>query len=506
MDERDSGTFTLAKQGSITFIGNILGRGLGLLFVIVVTRLVSPSIYGVFTLSISIISFIQGFASLNLYRSIDYYVPQYLSDKKYDKAKGVIITIVVVAGITSTFGMVLVYIFTEPLSEFFNEPLLIIALPILSILILINTWKQILLASFNSIKKLKYRVLMKDVISPVARISIVLVLLLAGWDLLGLVATQVLGITIAIIFGGFFLFYEASWIRTAVFRRISSQELISYSLPLMFAGIIYSIVGQIDYFMIGRFMSSADVGYYRVAFLISSNLLVVLSAITPVFKPMISEHQQNTGIIQQRFRLATRWVTMLTIPIAITFILAPHVYLAIFFTAEYAIAGSAVIALTLGYLLNATFGPEGMMLEGLGFTRLTLLNTVILVTTNVVLDVLLVPRIGILGAGIGTAIALTIAGIAGIIEIYYLRRVHPFTVDLLKLWLAGSITICISWLSLSFVSNTLLTGICLPVVVVITYLTCVQLLRGYTEDDAAVARKIDSKVGYPVLQKLLFRK
>lgn len=86
-DENDSGVFTLARQGGITFAGNVLGRGLGFAFVAVATRLVTPSEYGVFTLGLSIVLFVQGFASLNIYRSVDYFVPQFLSDSNYGQAK-----------------------------------------------------------------------------------------------------------------------------------------------------------------------------------------------------------------------------------------------------------------------------------------------------------------------------------------------------------------------------------------------------------------------------------
>jgi len=502
-DENDSGVFTLATQGSITFVGNILGKVLGFAFVAVATRLVTPSEYGVFTLGVSIVLFVQGFASLNIYRSVDYFVPQYLDDSSYGQAKKTLQNAFSIGCITSILGAIVLFLAREQLATLFNEPRVATVLPFLVLLIPLQTVFRTLITSFNSIKKMKYRVLMKDLLNPLIRTLGAIVLVTAGAGLLGLVGGYLLGVALAVVCGLAFLIYEADWVRSAKASPISNRSLVSYSLPLVLAGVIYSLVGQIDYFVIGYFLNSAEVGQYRVAYLLAVNLLIVLTAITPVFKPVVAENQSNTSLLKSRYQLATRWITMLTIPIALTLILAPGIYLSLLFTEEYTAASAALVALTAGYLLNASFGPEGMVLEGLGHTRLTLINTFVLVGINGILDILLVPQLGILGAGIATGTALAAAGLVGVVEIYILRSITPLSWKLLRVWIAAILPYTVGWLILSLEMGNIETAIILPIGIIVGYVPGLRVTKAFSNDDREIASQVDARLGYSILYPIV---
>ncbi|MFC6614900.1 oligosaccharide flippase family protein [Halopenitus salinus] len=502
-DDSDSGIFTLATQGSITFVGNVLGKALGFAFVVVATRLVTPSEYGIFTLGLSIVMFVQGFASLNIYRSVDYFVPQFLSNSNYGQAKKTLQNVFLIGIFASVLGAGVVFLAREQIATMFNEPRIATILTFFILLIPLQTVFRTLLASFNSLKKMKYRVIIRDLLNPLGRTIGAILLVSAGAGLFGLIGGYLLGLAIAVACGIGFLVYEADWIQTEESDSISNRSLLSYSLPLVLAGVIYSLVGQIDYFVIGYFLSSADVGYYRVSYLLAANLLIVLSAVTPVFKPMVAENQFNTPLLEIRYQLATRWVTMFTLPVAITLILAPDIYLSLLFTDEYVVASTALVALVVGFLLNAAFGPEGMILEGLGHTRLTLFNTLVLVTVNGGLDVFFIPRFGILGAGIATGSALTVAGLVGVVEIYLLRSITPLSPRLLKVWLAIVPSIVVGRLVVFFMSGDLLTAVLLPLFVASNYFLVLRVARGFSDDDREIASRIDDRLGFPLVQFFL---
>ena len=501
--ENETGASTLASQGGIGLVGNVVGKLLGFLFVAVATRLTSSSEYGLFVLAVSIVMFIQGFTSVSIHRSLDYFVPKHLSESNYGKAKKTLQNAFLIGIIFSTVGAVLLVTLRGYIGDLFEEPQLEFVLLILAVLIPIQTINKLLLTTFNSIKRMKYRVLMTNIVNPSVRIISVSIFLLGGAGVLGLVGGHLIGIFVAILFGIAFFLYEVEWFRDATTRPISNRALVSYSLPLVLAGVIYSIVGQIDSFVIGYYLNSTEVGYYRVAYLLGSNLLIVLTAITPIFKPIIAETHSNTDTIQSRFQLATRWVTMLSLPVTITLILAPETYLSLFFTDEYTAASTALVAIVIGYMLNASSGPEGMVLEGLGYTRLTFINSIILVVINAVLDFILIPRIGIVGAGIGTASALTIAGFAGIVEIYLFENSHPYTSRLLRTYFAAGVPVLLGWYLVSILDSRVLIAVTLPIVVVISYIPTLMLGRCFSGDDKQIAHEIDNRIGYPIFSKFI---
>jgi O-antigen/teichoic acid export membrane protein len=503
MSGKDSGASTLATQGSITFLGNILGKALGFLFVAVATRLVKPSEYGAFTLSLSIVLFAQGFASLNIYRSVDYFVPQFLADAEYGKAKRALQNVFSIGILSSILGAIILFVLIGDLQTIFNEPQIGEILPYLVLLIPLQTTLRTLVACFNSIKKMKYRVAVRNLLNPLVRTLGAVGLVLAGAGVLGLVGGYLLGVAVAVTFGFLFFFHEAEWIRSAKSESISNYSLLSYSLPLVFAGVIYSLIGQIDYFVIGYFLDSSDVGQYRVAYLLAGNLLIVLRAITPIFKPMIAEDQSNNSLLENRYRLATRWTTMLTLPLVVTLVAAPDAYLSLLFTPEYSVAGMTVVALSIGYMLNASVGPEGMMLEGLGRTRLTLFNTLVLIGINALLNILLVPRFGILGAGVATGVALAAAGIIGVLEIYLLYSVFPFQRHLFLTWVAILPPIVFAYVLISLEFGELLTAFLLPLTVSIIYTFVLRGIGAFTHQDAEVAMKFDEYLGYSIFESIV---
>ena len=506
MSERtDAGARTLATQGGIAFAGNVFGRGLGFAFVAIATRLVTPEEYGVFTLALSIVLFVEGIASLNIYRALDHYLPRFFEDNSFGLARSAFFRVTALGSSSATIAALVVAVLGGYLATVFDAPGLATILPLFALLVPVQTLNRTLLATFNSLKKMQYRVAVKDLLNPAGRILAAVVLVSTGFGVVGLAGGYLLGVAMAVLVGFGLLYYEADWLDGAPRDRMDVWPLLRYSVPLVFAGVIYALVGQIDYFVIGYFLGTAPVGRYRVAYLLAANLLIVLHAFTPVFKPMVAENISNPDVLGRRYRLATRWITILTLPTAITLILAPEVYLSVLFTPEYVGASGATVALAVGYLINAGVGPEGMVLEGLGRTRLTLLNTIVLLGVNVALDVLLVPRLGILGAGIGTATALTIAGLLGTVENYLLRSVVPFTGRSLRIWSAAIPTVIGGHVIDSAVQSDVATGVVLPVGVLVAYLVGLKTLRGFSDEDRHLAEQLDDRIGVTVFAPLTAR-
>lgn len=499
----ESASQTLAKQGGVTFFGNIVGRVLGFVFLGTVTRLVSPDKYGVFVLALSLVSFFFGFANLSMQRAVDYFVPQYLQRGNYRKAKGTIVMASIIAIVTSSGIAIVLFGLSTEISNWFEEPGLDVAIVVLSVSLPLKSQFDVLLASFNSMKALKYRVITRDIGKNLIQIGLTTVLLLSGAGLVGLLYGYVLSLLAAVIMGILLLFARVSWLRQEELEIVNVYPLLKYTFPLMFAGVIYSAVAQVDFFIIGYFLESGNVGIYKVSYQVASGLLIVISAISPVFKPMVSEVQSNKQEVAERYRLATRWITMLTIPMAVTLFLAAEAYLSVLFTPAYAAGSAALIALSVGYLLNAAFGPEGMMLEGFGYTKLTFMNTSAMILTNIALNLLLIPRFGIIGAGVATAVSTSLAVVLGVVQLYLLDQIHPFTTDLAKLWFAAVPMTILGGLLVLTLNSRLLIVVLLPVITPISYLLFIRSVGGFTEEDVKIANAIDSWFGRTLLRRII---
>ncbi len=487
----ETSTATMAKQGSITFAGELIGKVFGFLIVAIITRLVSPSVYGLFILATSIILFVQAFANLGLPKAIDYFAPQYIAEGDYGRAKGVIVEVFAIMLVSSTLVAALIFFNADRIALAFDEPALSAALLLLAISVPFLAINNALLTSFGAIKRLRFRVYQRDIIRPTVRLFSTTLLLLVGFGLLGVVGGYLLGLIVAISAGAVLLYRNVPKIRAAETTLVSPGPLLSYSVPLAFAGIIYVFLGQIDYFVIGFFLTSEEVGIYRVGYALAANLMIFLSAVAPIFKPLIAEAKDDDEAVTERYRTATRWVAGLTLPLGLTIALGAPEFLSLVFTPQYTAATAAVVILCVGYFVNASCGgPDGTLLQGLGYARLVFVNTTILLATNLVVSVTLVPRIGITGAAIGTASALTITGLAALAEAYYFHGVHPFTADLGKVFLAAIPAAIAGGLVVLFVPTTILVATVLPVVVYAVYAAVLVATDAFTEDDAEIAAQL----------------
>jgi O-antigen/teichoic acid export membrane protein len=121
---------------------------------------------------------------------------------------------------------------------------------------------------------MKYYVYLQSIVRPTFKIVFISLLLLLGLELTGLLIGHVIAIGATIVVGSFLIGRLDFTQNVTNFQTIPISMLVGYSLPLMFSGMISATIGQIDYYLIGYYMNSADVGIYKVGFLISELILL----------------------------------------------------------------------------------------------------------------------------------------------------------------------------------------------------------------------------------------
>ena len=481
---------TMAQQGTITFVGEILKKAFGFLVVAMITRLVSPGVYGLFVLATAVLHLTQVFASAGLHRAIDYFVPQYLDRGEPGKARGVTLQVFALLLCTSVATSVAMYLSADVFASVFDEPGLATALRMLAVALPLLAVFNGLMASYGGIKQLRYRVYVRDLVRPTVRLVATLALLLAGFGLLGVVGGYVVGLAVAISLG-IVLLVRQDALRGGTVSFTPTRDVLRYGVPLALAGVIYVVMGQVDYFVVGYFRTSEDVGIYRIGYMLAANLLVFFSSLAPVFKPLIAEARNDRATVSERYRTATRWALGLSLPFAAILALGAETYLALVFTPQYTVASGVVLALVAGYLVSVTAGgPDGALLQGLGYSRLVFVNTGLLLVANVAFSVTLVPRYGILGAGVGTALALTLSGIAALAEVYYFKGIHPFTTELGAVVLAWLPAVAAGWVVVAVVPEPIVVALALPVVVLVTYALAGRALGVLTPRDVEIAETV----------------
>ena len=128
--------------------------------------------------------------------------------------------------------------------------------------------------------------------------------------------------------------------------------------------------------------------------------------------PTLAAEAAGRGTVQEMGRLqrtTTRWMLFFTGPLAAGLLLYPEEAIAFLFGREYSGAASSLRILVLASLIPVLTGPTGLLLDALGKTQWTLANVALRLAMNFGLNLVLIPRFGILGAAWGTFAALAIA-------------------------------------------------------------------------------------------------
>jgi O-antigen/teichoic acid export membrane protein len=125
------------------------------------------------------------------------------------------------------------------------------------------------------------------------------------------------------------------------------------------------------------------------------------------------------------YQTATGWLILVTWPLLLLVVLFAPVYLSLF-GAAYAEGVPVVVVLAAAMLFATGCGMVDMVLAMAGRTSWNLINVLLALAVTVVLDVLLIPRLGALGAAIGLAGALLVNNLLPLIQVGRTARVHPF--------------------------------------------------------------------------------
>ncbi|MDD5098704.1 MAG: polysaccharide biosynthesis C-terminal domain-containing protein, partial [Candidatus Pacebacteria bacterium] len=286
------------------------------------------------------------------------------------------------------------------------------------------------------------------------------------------------------------------------------KEILSYSWPLLFSGIISTLFYWIDSFSIGYYKGAIEVGLYNAAVPIAILMGVVPELFAQLFFPMINKEysKKNIELIEELSKQVGKWILLINLPIFAIFIIFPGAVLNIVFGPQYLAAESALRILSIGTLMSSIVIISNYLITMIGKTRLVLMNIVIASVVNIVLNSILVPMqkiwfidnsSGLNGAAIATLISVIILNVLFLIETYKYLSVIPFRRKMLTLFIITALPAALLfYLRTIFVSNSLATLITLSAMFGLVYIGLVFATGALDKNDWMILNSILKKIGF----------
>jgi O-antigen/teichoic acid export membrane protein len=125
------------------------------------------------------------------------------------------------------------------------------------------------------------------------------------------------------------------------------------------------------------------------------------------------------------FQTATRWLMLASWPLYLAFAIFPAVVLGVF-GARYTAGAAALAVLSLAMLVNLGTGNVTVVLLMGGKSSWSAINAAAALVVNIGLNLLLLPRLGIVGAAIAWGASIVVDNVTAMVEVRWVLGIAPF--------------------------------------------------------------------------------
>lgn len=400
---RSSGTGGRLVRGSgVAFLTSTAGLVVSYLTNIYLTRLLGAAEFGLYGIALSWAALLLVPASLGHDRFVMRMLPTYRAERRWDLFRGVLRQswwFTVLAGaVIGAIGAVVAR-FVSPSAALLLGFALVLPMGIMNLQSsLLRVQNRIFLA-----------VAPNNLLRFVLLVAAVYLLVRLGLPAsASTVLLALLGVVVAMVaVQGWVL--QRNWrpevLSTAPGYR--TREWLAISLPLLLSSSALVLLKRTDVIMLGMLAPPAEVGIYFAAARVAALAAFAQTAVNAIASPLVSSvyaggdrkrlQRLATGIVQLSF-----WPSLLGALLLIGFA-EPILGL---FGPEFVGARWPLTLLVIGYLMNSGAGAVGILLNMTGHQNATARVFTVAVVVNIALNLLTIPRFGIVGAAFSTALTM----------------------------------------------------------------------------------------------------
>ncbi len=434
----EGSTTGIGRGAAILFVGSLVSMVLAFGARIVIARYWSEADYGVYSLSLVVLNMAALLAGLGLPQGVARSVA--ISRGKGDSAAAtgdvglsallVVLFSFALAGLLfGLSGTIANGVFHEPSLTF---PLKVFSLG-LPLLVVLNLFSG-LLRGFGDMRSTAW---FRDGMKSVVFLAFVIPVAVTGLDFEGVfyayLAALALSCTALLLYSAGRLPLRPGRLRLSP-GDSGMNQLLWFSLPFVGIALLQQSVVWIDTLMVGGLRASIEVGWYSAAHPIAHFMSVPANALWLAYLPATALLYTRGDLRQMRSNLQvlTKWLCTVIWPVCLALLLFPDTVLTLFFGGEYAAGAYALRILAAGFALNACLALTSSSLVVLGRSQFVMMAGLTTVLLNIALNLLLIPRLGIEGAAIATAVSLTASSILRYARLRALLPFGPFRPNALK--------------------------------------------------------------------------
>jgi PST family polysaccharide transporter len=350
------------------YVALFTGKFMVFISTVVLARLLTKDDFGLVGYAVTVIAFLEGISDLGVTAAIIYF-----PDDQKRISSGFWIN-----QITSFLFFGLTWVFAPAIAIYFRDERVVEITRVLSL-----TFPFLALGYMHEavlLKRLSFkRSFIPSFVKSLAKGLTSIGFALAGFGPWSLIWGQLIGTLISSIS----YWVVTPWRPSLILDFKMGYALLKYGVVFIAGELLAVILMNLDYLLVGRYLGSEKLGVYTLAFRMPDLLILEFArTLSNVLFPIYAQMREQTGNMSRAFFLATRYISLMTIPMGLGLALVAEPFIITFFTEKWidavpVVRGIAIYAMLLSVVHNTSsvYWAEGrpQILTWVGLARLAML-------------------------------------------------------------------------------------------------------------------------------------
>ena len=399
----------LMRGGVGSILVKIIGIALSLLVAVLLARILGPEQYGIYAFAFSLITIIAVPVKLGLPQLVLRETAKAHATEQWGLMRGIwrwsTIAVCAFSVLAAVIALTILLLFTEGIANS-QTTTIIIGLTLIPLIALANLRD-------SSIKGLKHVVLgqlIEGIVRPIFFIVIFLIVYYGLGDISPryAMASQAFAALFAFVFGAALLLHvRPIQLKSNTNCEYKTKEWVGAALPLAMISGMQIINSQADIIMLGLFRTPEEVGIYKVVVVGSTLVAFGIQAVNMVVAPHFASLYAEGKIekLQNLVTKSARATLALALPVVFILVAFGDELIGLIFGSEYSVGYSSLAILAIGQLISTLWGSVTLLLNMSGNEKYSAYGLLVGVFLNFILNLVLIPDFGILGAAIATVVS-----------------------------------------------------------------------------------------------------
>jgi O-antigen/teichoic acid export membrane protein len=229
------------------------------------------------------------------------------------------------------------------------------------------------------------------------------------------------------------------------FHSGTARQLVGFGYPFIFAGLAYWVFGSMDRWMLAELSDTTNVGWYSIAFKFATVVVFLNAAFGQAWSPMAIKLLSDDPDYRQTYsRIFSLWFFALAVIGSGVALFAPEL-LMLTTPQEFWPAAMVFGVVVMGTVLSGTTQLTALGISLARRTQLLSMAAWVTAGVNLLLNWLLIPIYGALGAGIATFVSYAV--LTGL-YLFWSQQLHPIPLERAKLLYSLAVVVLVIPVSL----------------------------------------------------------